>query len=102
MIYYGTAGRELAIQVMDTVIRVTITSSSSVTINLPDTYKSKLCGLCGNFDDNSDNDLSLADKTALDSTLYQNKPYEAGALVAQSYVVGWVFLFMKIYQVVRY
>lgn len=90
MIYYGTAGRELAIQVMDTVIRVTITSASSVTISLPDSYKSTLRGLCGNFDDNSADDLSLLDKTLITPTLSQSV-YQTGALIATSnagYVSG--------------
>lgn len=87
MVYYGTSGRELAIQIEETVVRVTITPSSSVTINLPDIpYSNNLCGLCGDLDGDATNDLMLANGTDLSNS--QLTQYERGAVIAESYLTG--------------
>lgn len=85
MIYYGANGRELAIQVASTLIRVSVTTSAKVKVTLPSTYGHKLCGLCGNFDGSSSNDLRTANGIYVPQDV---NGYVQGALIAESYLVS--------------
>jgi von Willebrand factor type D domain len=55
----------------------------SITVNVPTTlHVGQMCGMCGNNDNNADNDLTTADGT------YVGNLPNAGNLVGDSYVVA--------------
>lgn len=88
MVYYGTSGRELALQVASTLVRVSITTSGRVQVTVPDSYRGKVCGLCGNYDGDSENDLRTSDGNYASSS---GDIYIQGAIIARSYLVPLVY-----------
>lgn len=87
MVYFGTKGREIAIQSSPDVIRVSITSSNTVTLTLPSSYKTYVRGLCGNYNDDAADDLLLADGSSVPDGVDVQK---RNALIAQSYLTRYV------------
>ncbi|XP_067947602.1 zonadhesin-like [Watersipora subatra] len=83
MVYYGTRGREIAIQVANTLIRVSVTRVGLVTLTIPSSYKTKVCGLCGNYNDQPTDDL----RTATGEDVSTENIYTRGSRIAQSYLV---------------
>mgnify|MGYP001795085285 CR=1 FL=1 len=82
MVYTGTAGKEVAIQSGETIVRVTMTRTSQIKLTVPDTYQSLLCGICGNYDGTAANDLS----TSSGQDVFSESLTKRGQLIAQSYV----------------
>ena len=63
-------------------LSVTFDGQWSITVNVPTTlYVGEMCGMCGNNDNNAENDLTMANGT------YVGYLPNAGNLVGDSYVV---------------